>query len=84
MPKKGGPPPKSLKKKVKFEESKSSGKVAMTGGVVPAGGCESDSKTCRGCLKKGHIWANCLDRVTTEKVLVGQDKDDWQSDDEDD
>ena len=83
MPKKGGPPPKSLKKKVKFEESKSSGKVAMTGWVVPAG-CESDSKTCRGCFKKGHIWANCPDRVTIEKVLVGQDKDDWQSDDEDD
>ena len=59
------------------------GKVDIAGWVVPAG-CEPDSKTCRGCLKKGHIWANCPDRVTTEKVLVGQDEDDWQSDDEDD
>ena len=75
LPKKGSPPPKSLKKKVKFEESKSSGKVDMTGWVVSAG-CEPDSKTCRGCLKKGHIWVNCPDRVTTEKVLVGQDEDD--------
>ena len=37
LPKKGSPPPKLLKKKVKFEESKSSGKVDMTGWVVPAG-----------------------------------------------
>jgi uncharacterized protein (DUF4415 family) len=76
----GSPPPKPTKK-VKFEESKSSGKVDMTGWVVPAG-CEPDSKTCRGCLKRGHIWANCPDRVTTEKALVGQDEDDWESEDE--
>ena len=79
MPKKGSPPPRSFKMKVKFD----AGKVDMTGWVVPAG-CEPDSKTCRGCLKKGHIWANCPDCVTTEKVLVGQDEVDWQSDDEDD
>ena len=36
------------------------------------------------CLKKGYIWAHYPDRVTTEKVLVGQDEDDWQSNDEDD
>ena len=50
LPKKGSPPPKPTKK-VKFEESKSSSKVDMTGWVVPAG-CEPDSKTCRGCLKR--------------------------------
>eukprot|EP01036_Dinobryon_divergens_P060069 gene60069-80110_t len=82
LPKKGSPPPKSTYK-VKFEGSKSSGKVDMTGWVVPAG-CEPDSKTCRGCLKKGHIWANCPDRVTAEKVLVGHYEDDWESEDEDD
>ena len=41
----------SLKKKFKFEESKSSGKVDTTDWVVPAG-CKPDSKTCRGWLKK--------------------------------
>jgi hypothetical protein len=83
LQKKGSPPPKSLKKKIKFGESKSSDKVDMTGWVVPAG-CEPYSKTCRGCLKKGHIWTKCPDRVTTENVLMGHDEDDWQSDDEDD
>ena len=47
----GLPKKKSLKKKFKFEESKSSGKVDTTDWVVPAG-CKPDSKTCRGCLKK--------------------------------
>ena len=32
LPKKGSPPPKSLKKKGKFEESKSTSKVDMTAG----------------------------------------------------
>ncbi len=40
----------------------------MTGWVVLVG-CEP---TCRGCLKKGHIWADCPDNV--EKVLVGTRK----------
>jgi hypothetical protein len=73
------PPAKKLLKKVKFEGSKNSSKVDLTGWVVPAR-CEPDSKTCRGCLKKGHIWANCPDRTAaTEKVLVGQEEDDWES-----
>jgi hypothetical protein len=48
----------------------------MTGWVVPAG-CDPVSKTCRGCLKKGHIWADCSDNV--EKELVGKEdaEDDW-------
>ena len=84
LPKKRSPPPKPLKNKDKFEESKSSGKVDMTGWVVRAG-CKPDSKTCKGCLKKGHIWANCPDRVSTsDKAVVGQEEDDWKSDDEDD
>ena len=58
MQKKGSPPPKSLKKKVKFEESKSSDKVDMTGWVVPAG-CEPYSKTCRA-------------RVLEERPYLGQ------------
>ena len=36
LPKKGSPPPKSLKKKVKFTESKSTDKVDMTVWLVPA------------------------------------------------
>ena len=48
----------------------------MTGWVVPAG-CDPVSKTCRGCLKKGHIWADCSDNV--KKELVGKEdaEDDW-------
>ena len=48
--------------------------------MVPPG-CEPVSKTCRGCLKKRHIWINCPDNNTTsEKVLVGKenDEDDWE------
>ena len=48
---------------------------------MPAG-CEPVSKTCRGCLKKGHIWVDCLDNV--EKVLVEKDgtEDDREDDEE--
>ena len=72
--KKGSSPPNKLyKKTVKFKDekgTKTTGKIDMTGWVVPAG-CEPISKTCRGCLKKGHIWADCPDNV--EKVLVGKE-----------
>ncbi len=84
--KKGSPPPiKHLKKTVKFKEekgNKTSGKVDMIGWVVPAG-CEPVSKTCRGCLKKGHIWVNCPDNV--EKALVGKvdAEDDWEEEEDD-
>jgi hypothetical protein len=66
----GGPPSKKqLKKTVKFGKEergdKATGKIDMTGWVVPAG-CKPVSKKCRGCLKKGHIWVDCLDNV--EKV----------------
>ena len=84
--KKGSPPKiKHLKKTVKFKEekdNKASGKTDMTGWVVPAG-CEPVSKTCRGCLKKGHIWVNCPDNV--EKALVGKvdAEDDWEEEEDD-
>ena len=73
-----------MKKTVKFKEEKSdktTGKIDMTGGVVPTG-CEPVSKTCRGCLKKGHIWINCPDNV--EKALVGKDEegDDWEEEED--
>ena len=46
--KRGSPPPKLLKKTVKFvkEEPKGTEKADMTGWVVPPG-CEPVSKTCR-------------------------------------
>lgn len=49
--------------------------------MVPTG-CEPVSKTCRGCLKKGHIWINCPDNV--EKALVGKDEegDDWEEEED--
>ena len=84
--KKGSPPPnKHLKKAVRFKEekgNKTTGKIDMTGWVVPAG-CEPVSKTCRGCLKKGHIWIDCPDNV--EKVLVGKEdgEDDWEEEEDD-
>ena len=65
-----------------MEETKPlAGKIDMTGWVVPAG-CEPVSKTCRGCLKKGHIWADCPDNV--EKVLVGKEdaEDDWEEEED--
>ena len=83
--KRGSPPPKLLKKTVKFvkEEPKGTEKADTTGWVVPPG-CEPVSKTCSGCLKKGHIWINCPDNTTSEKVLVGKenDEDDWEEADE--
>jgi hypothetical protein len=53
----------------------------MTGWVVPAG-WDPVPKTCRGCLKKGHIWADCPDNV--EKVLVGKEdvEDDWEEEED--
>ena len=34
-------------------------------------------------MKRGHIWASCPDRtVAIEKVLVGQEEDDWESENE--
>ena len=58
-----------------IEETKPlAGKIDMTGWMVPAG-CEPVSKTCRGCLKKGHIWADCPDNV--EKV-----EDDWEEEED--
>ena len=83
--KKGSPPPnKLLKKTVEFKDekgNKTTGKIDMTGWVVPAG-CDPVSKTCRGCLKKGHIWADCPDNV--EKVLVGKEDvgDDWEEEED--
>ena len=44
----------------------------MTGWVIPEG-CEADSRTCRGCLKKGHIYPNCPDNPSNGgagRVLV--------------
>ena len=83
--KRGSPSLKLLKKTVKFvkEEPKGTEKADTTGWVVPPG-CEPVSKTCRGCLKKGHIWINCPDNTTSEKVLVGKenDEDDWEEADE--
>jgi hypothetical protein len=60
---------------------KTTGEIDMTGWVVPTG-CEPVSKTCRGCLKKGHIWINCPDNV--EKVLVGKEdvEDDWEEEED--
>ena len=85
-PRKKGSPPRNklLKKTVKFKDEKGTkptGKIDMTGWVVPAG-CEPVSKTCRGCLKKGHIWADCPDNV--EKVLVGKEdvEDDWEEEED--
>ena len=51
----------------------------MTGWVVPG-----VNRTP--CLKRGRLWANCPDdRMTVpEKVLMGQEEDDWESDAEDD
>ena len=83
--KKGSPPPKKyMKRTVKFKKEKSdktTGKIDMTGWAVPTG-CEPVSKTCRGCLKKGHIWINCPDNV--EKALVGKDEegDDWEEEED--
>jgi hypothetical protein len=83
--KKGSPPRnKLLKKTVKFKDekgTKTTGKIDMTGWVVPSG-CEPVSKTCRGCLKKGHIWVDCPDNV--EKVLVGKEDadDDWEEEED--
>jgi hypothetical protein len=53
----------------------------MTGWVVPTG-FEPVSQTCRGCLKKGHIWIHCPDNV--EKALVGKDEegDDWEEEED--
>ena len=65
-----------------IEETKPlAAKIDMTGWVVPAG-CEPVSKTCRGCLKKGHIWADCPDNV--KKVLVGKEdaEDDWEEEED--
>ncbi len=60
-PKRGSPPPKLLRKTVKFvkEEPKGAEITDTTGWVIPPG-CEPVSKTCSDCLKKGHIWINCL------------------------
>ena len=45
-------------------------------------GCEPVSKTCRGCLKKGHIWVDCPDNVET--ALVGKEdvEDDWEEEED--
>ena len=70
---------------MKFKEEKSdkttTGKIDMTGWVVPTG-CEPVSKTCKGCLKKGRIWINCPDNV--EKALVEKDEedDDWEEEED--
>ncbi len=85
MKKRSPPPKKYMKKTVKYKEEKSdktTGKIDMTGWVVPTG-CEPVPKTCRrGCLKKGHIWINCPDNV--EKALVGKDEegDDWEEEED--
>ena len=49
---------------------------------MPAG-CEPVSKTCRGCLEKGHIWVDCPDNV--EKALVEKEdaEDDWEEEEDD-
>ena len=48
----------------------------MTGWVVPTG-CELVPKTCRGCLKKGHILFNNVEKALwgkMKKAMTGKRK----------
>ena len=59
----------------------------MSGWVIPAG-CDPDPRTCRGCMKRGHIWLNCPDNTdrddNKETVMVATEEDDCQWEDDDD
>ena len=81
----GSPPFKKQLKNIenlaKKREAIRPGWIDRTGWVVPAG-CKPVLKTCRGCLKKRHIWVDCPNNV--EKAVVGKDgtEDDWEDDEE--
>ena len=62
----------SKKKSASTTNVKAGPEGDMTGWVIPEG-CEADSRTCRGCLKKGHIYPNCPDNPSNGgagRVLV--------------
>ena len=61
VPGRGGRGVTTRSSKAKSAKSDNAPKKQDTSGWNVPEGCEPDSRTCRGCLKKGHIYPNCPD-----------------------